>query len=283
ETITVVPEYDEETGRNHNSSKVYYLTATMEGCAEKKEKVTITVNEPITGALSDTTICEGSRAKLDASSFKATKYEWTTPLIGNPVGSSQIAWVTPEVTTSYTVEMSRGNCKAEAEMTVNVNSNPRITSVDSLSYRKVQINVDESFGTAPYYYSVDGKEYDTNNIKDSLKYTIHIVQVKDEVGCMAIDTFVVKRPLIHIPVMFSPNGDAYSDSWEIKGLKESYPEAVVKIFDRWGKLLATYKGEENGWDGSYNGKPMPSTDYWYEINIHEIDKVYTGHFTLIRR
>jgi len=28
---------------------------------------------------------------------------------------------------------------------------------------------------------------------------------------------------------------------------------------------------------------MPATDYWYEINIKEINKQYVGHFTLLRR
>jgi len=31
------------------------------------------------------------------------------------------------------------------------------------------------------------------------------------------------------------------------------------------------------------GKDMPATDYWYEINIKEINKQYVGHFTLLRR
>ena len=37
-----------------------------------------------------------------------------------------------------------------------------------------------------------------------------------------------------------------------------------------------------GWDGTYNGRPLPSTDYWYVINVPEIRQQFTGHFTLIR-
>ena len=69
----------------------------------------------------------------------------------------------------------------------------------------------------------------------------------------------------------------------VKGLAEGYPDAEVIIFDRWGKKLASYRaGDDADWDGVYNGIKMPATDYWYEININDIDKVYTGHFTLIR-
>ena len=41
--------------------------------------------------------------------------------------------------------------------------------------------------------------------------------------------------------------------------------------------------DAEGWDGTYNGVPMPSTDYWYMIDIEEIGMQYSGHFTLLRR
>ncbi|MBR6042475.1 MAG: T9SS type B sorting domain-containing protein, partial [Paludibacteraceae bacterium] len=284
ETITVVPEYDEETGHNHNSSKVYHLVASMEGCADKTEKVTITVNEPITGSLSDTTICEGFGVRLDASNYKAATYEWTTPLIGNALGSSQTLYVTPEATSTYTVSMTRGNCKAEAEMTVNVNTNPKIVSVDSLDCRKVQITLDESFGTSPFYYAVDDKTtYDLDPIKDELKYTIHTAYVKDAVGCVAALPFYVKQPAIVFPIWFSPNGDDSAPVWSPVNIQQTYPEAVIKIYNRYGKEVGSFTGADEGWDGLYNGAEQPSTDYWYEVTVHEIDKVFTGHFTLIRR
>ena len=49
--------------------------------------------------------------------------------------------------------------------------------------------------------------------------------------------------------------------------------------------VAEYVGYDNanGWDGTYNGNPLPSTDYWYQIDIEEINMQYVGHFTLIRR
>ncbi|MBQ4036227.1 MAG: T9SS type B sorting domain-containing protein, partial [Paludibacteraceae bacterium] len=284
ETITVVPEYDEETGRNHNSTKVYHLTASMEGCADKTEKVTITVNEPITGTLFDTTICEGFGVRLDASNYKAATYEWTSALVGNALGNSQTLYVTPEETSTYTVSMTRGNCKAEAEMTINVNSNPKIVSVDSLGCRKVQITLDESYGTAPYYYAVDDvSTYDLDPVKDGLKYTIHTAYVKDAVGCVAVAPFVVEQPTIIFPVWFSPNGDDVSGVWSPVNIQETYPEAEIRIFNRYGKEVGTFLGADPGWDGVYNGVDQPSTDYWFEVTVHEIDKVFTGHFTLIRR
>ena len=39
---------------------------------------------------------------------------------------------------------------------------------------------------------------------------------------------------------------------------------------------------EQGWDGTYLGYPLPATDYWYVINLPEADRQLMGHFTLIR-
>ena len=78
-------------------------------------------------------------------------------------------------------------------------------------------------------------------------------------------------------------GDGYDNRWHVDNI-ELYPRAVVTIFDRFGKKLfeASDYNDETGWDGTYNGHDMPSTDYWYMISVHEIDKVYVGHFTLYR-
>ena len=39
----------------------------------------------------------------------------------------------------------------------------------------------------------------------------------------------------------SPNGDGMNDTWVIKDL-ERYPDAIVKLFNRWGQLLLEIDG-----------------------------------------
>ena len=103
------------------------------------------------------------------------------------------------------------------------------------------------------------------------------------VGCKNSFKFRLEAPDIFPKKVHTPEGDGVNDTWEVTNLREVYPDAVVRIFDRYGKKLAEYKGEDPGWDGYYNGQPMPTTDYWYEIEIEEIEKTYVGHFTLLRR
>ncbi len=284
ETITILPEYDEEEGTNHKMVKRYNLVASYDGCADKKDFVDVTVYEPISGELLGDTICEGNSTILSASSFQADT--WTWKLDGAEIGNGQTLNITPEETAEYYVVMSRGEgvCVDSASTYVFVNSNPVIISKDSLSYRSVRINLDYSYGTSPYEYLVKGvDEWQSSNVFDSLSYHKHEVYVKDAVGCMDTFEFTILPPEIKIPNWFSPEGDGMFDIWEIPSLAETYPNAEVKIFDRWGKLIGEFLGSDLGWDGKYNGVDMPSTDYWYEIHVRELDKIFTGHFTLIRR
>ncbi|MCB0440392.1 MAG: T9SS type B sorting domain-containing protein, partial [Flavobacteriaceae bacterium] len=53
---------------------------------------------------------------------------------------------------------------------------------------------------------------------------------------------------------------------------------------RYGKLLKELAPSGPGWDGTFNGAPVPSDDYWFRIEYDQdgAAKVFTGHFTLKR-
>ncbi|MBQ0155337.1 MAG: T9SS type B sorting domain-containing protein [Bacteroidales bacterium] len=72
------------------------------------------------------------------------------------------------------------------------------------------------------------------------------------------------------------------ENWKVVNL-EKFDNYTVTIFDRYGKLLATMVNDPEGWDGVYNGNKMPSTDYWYKVDVENTDMQYAGHFTLLRK
>lgn len=81
-----------------------------------------------------------------------------------------------------------------------------------------------------------------------------------------------------IPKFFTPNGDGVNDLWQITGsINQNYS---INVFDRYGKLLQKLM-PNSGWDGNFNGNPVPSTDYWFEL-IFENGKTERGHFSLKR-
>jgi len=280
--VTVQPTYT--SGVNHQSVAVYKVIATNSICGTSKSyEVTVNVDEPISGEITGiNAICEGQSTMLDASSFQAGTYSWMAA--GTPLGVMDVINVSPAQTTTYELNMTRGLCSASASYQVIVSTNPVIVRIDSVALRDREIILDPSYGTAPYTYSVDSREPDVNSIKKDLSFSTHIAKVVDAAGCSTTMQFAMEPPAISIPEHFSPNGDGTNDTWVCPSLADVYPNSLVSIYDRFGKLLIQFLGADaNGWDGTYQGVPMPSTDYWYQIDIEEINMQYVGHFTLIRR
>ena len=57
----------------------------------------------------------------------------------------------------------------------------------------------------------------------------------------------------------------------------------IYIFDRYGKLLKSMSLNNNYWDGLYNGVRLPSSDYWFQIELVRLDGtplIKQGHFSL---
>ena len=84
------------------------------------------------------------------------------------------------------------------------------------------------------------------------------------------------------PDFFTPNGDGQNDGWD-PDIYRSYPNLTVDIYDRYGRYIKTLRSGQ-AWDGRYEGKEMPSGDYWYILRTHEDEdrQEYMGHFTLYR-
>jgi gliding motility-associated-like protein len=284
-SVQVIPPYT--SGSNHRSIFTYTVTISdPEGlCTSQTNEKKIEVDEPLSGHLQDKPICEGDQVTFDALDYEAANYIWTSSSDPSPkYGATQTPSPRPLVTTTYYVSMDRGECRAADSLIVTVNSYPRILRIDSIEVRTREIITMEGFGTEPFTYAVDQRAFDDDAFKYDLKFGSHQFHVIDAYGCRstAFD-YTMDPPKIFIPDFFSPNGDGKHDTWEVSNLSEIYPNSVVKIYDRFGKELIQYRGSDAGWDGKYLGKDMPTTDYWYVIDIEEIDKQYVGHFTLLRK
>ena len=134
-------------------------------------------------------------------------------------------------------------------------------------------------GTGNLIYSLDGGAWQDSNIFTNVQPGTHEVMVEDTEGCtnLAINVLV-----IDYPKYFTPNGDGIHDTWNIIGLNQ--PDAKLYIFDRYGKLLKQLSPTEIGWDGTYIGAQLPSTDYWFTLDYSEngTQKQFKSHFSLKR-
>ncbi|NLP56588.1 T9SS type B sorting domain-containing protein [Lutibacter sp. B1] len=129
-----------------------------------------------------------------------------------------------------------------------------------------------------YEYAIDDGEYQSNNLFENVPAGIHTVRIIDIENCSESS---VEVSLIGIPNFFTPNFDGYNDTWHVTGI-EFQPNSNVYIFDRFGKLIAVLDPLGPGWNGLYKGNPLPSTDYWYKVELDD-GRVLKGHFSLIRR
>ena len=123
----------------------------------------------------------------------------------------------------------------------------------------------------------DGVDPSDNKLKKRIE-----AKVEDSKGCTAQQVFYVDYVDIDIPRFFTPNGDGENDTWSPRNTQQ-YPNILTQIYDRYGRLLKELSRAET-WDGTYNGKALPTGDYWYIITLGEEDdsREFKGHFTLFR-
>ena len=101
-------------------------------------------------------------------------------------------------------------------------------------------------------------------------------------GCTNHDEVVIKvLNELYVPTAFTPNGDGINDVWKLPSL-ESYPNAEVFIFNRWGQSVFHAKAPYISWDGTFNGKPQSIGTYIYYIDLKNNLPPLKGTITLIR-
>ncbi|WP_299129011.1 T9SS type B sorting domain-containing protein, partial [uncultured Winogradskyella sp.] len=84
------------------------------------------------------------------------------------------------------------------------------------------------------------------------------------------------------PKFFTPNDDTVNDFWQVKGISNQFQAgSKIYIFNRHGKLLTQLDPVSRGWDGTYNGNKMPTSDYWFKVTLQD-GRTFTSHFTLKR-
>ncbi|WP_333878897.1 T9SS type B sorting domain-containing protein [Flavobacterium sp.] len=181
---------------------------------------------------------------------------------------------------SVTVTHLDGNfaCATMATTTVSLSSAPVIThiSVRDWTDQNNSIVVTVS-GSGLYEYSLDGISYQQSNTFTDLLPGKYEVFVRDVHGCGEARGEAV---LLMYPKYFTPNGDGIHDVWAIPNAYLE-PGMRVRIFDRYGTILTSFSGDGYGWDGQFQGRMLPSTDYWFVVQRANGTEE-RGHFAMLR-
>lgn len=280
---------------DHTSTYTIKVTDDI-GC-KNTGNVTITVIEPVQVSVTGKAdICQGEPVNLKASG--AEVYKWIEDITGlnninipNPVA-------TPAVTTTYTITGSDAHsCFTDtAKITVQVRPSPSVNAgqdVELWPGEFVQLQaigsndvINWKWTLADYLSCTDCP----SPVCTPLATHSYAIAVKNQYGCAATDTVVVKllcnESRVRIPNGFTPNGDGKNDEFIIKGI------AIVKhlvIFNRWGQKVFERNNFIAGdrslcWNGTFKGYPAEAGTYVYFVELDCPDGTFSrkGTMTLVR-
>lgn len=225
----------------------------------------VVLSAPKTNLGTDTAFCEGQNLILYPGHFM--QYEWSD-------GSSDSVF-RADTTETIWVKVTDDK-KCQTRDTVNIVTYPKTLSLgnDTSLTRGELFTLDAGANYNTYRWSTGENSQKITKDKEG----IYSVSVVDQHNCTQIDDIRIKYKT-YIPNFLTPNNDGFNDKWELPFLA-NYPEAVIKIYDRFGKLIADYEGSDPPWDGTYNGELVPKNSYWYFIDLKDGSEIIKGYFTL---
>ena len=181
----------------------------------------------------------------------------------------------------YTAEVATpSGCSRTRTIQVTASNSATITSVDIVDLVDTNTVIVNTTGPGDYEYSMDylNGVWQDSNFFTNVPGGIHQVLVNDKNGCGLVSKEIT---VLSIPKFFTPNNDGFNDFWTVKGM-ESYPNSDLKIFDRYGKFIKELTPGSTGWDGTFNGQELPSSDYWFVLKLDLTSPEKRGHFSLKR-
>jgi gliding motility-associated-like protein len=166
---------------------------------------------------------------------------------------------------------------ATANVSGNYNSTTGILTLSGKAPKSEYVTVLRSI-----YFENISRQFSSEEVDKIIAYTINdgtSLSITRDRAIKLID----RVDDVLIPNGFTPNDDGDNDLWTIPGL-DKYPNAIVRVFDIYGRLLFSHDGQFAGWDGMYNGQLLPSSSYYYTIDLNLVNReqLYKGAVNLLR-
>ncbi|MBI2967459.1 MAG: gliding motility-associated C-terminal domain-containing protein [Bacteroidetes bacterium] len=263
----------------------YTVTVTDGNGCTGTGVATVNQTDSITAAITGINeICAGEPVMLIATGGMI--YYWNNSTTNDTLD------IIPAVTDTYSVIAFSGICSDTAEFTVIVNPAVQVDAGnDTVIYigESIELNADVTGGTPAFMYDWNTGADDPSISVSPASGTWYSVTVTDSKGCMAKDSvFVDIRPCdaeVFIPNAFAPGCKCADEKLHV--FSDCIGTMTFRIFDRWGEKVFETEKITEGWDGTYNGKPMDAAVYVYHLKystINEPQKEVTveGNVNLVR-
>jgi gliding motility-associated-like protein len=262
----------------------------IQGSCDTTISETIEIINPSAPNLVDSFVCVDNSTGdvlspvLLQSGLSNTDYTFVWTVDGDALPTTQNNHLATE-TGVYIVTATHNatGCSGSSMATVTASSTAIGSATVGEDFNQNQvITVTVTGGSGDYEYILNDGPSQTSNFFTNVLQGENVIIVRDKNGCNDLILIVYS---LNYPPFFTPNGDGYNDTWNISGL-ENQPNSIIYIFDRYGKLLKMLKASEgNGWNGTYNGENLPSTDYWFKLlyaGRDGFEKEFKAHFSLKR-
>jgi len=275
----------------------YIVTITDASCPQKTTVDTVRVKPAPPVTATDTVInatCSLPNGSIEARSEGGTgrmTYSWNTHPAQNTATASGLS------AGSYTLTITDSlGC------TTTVNATVKLISTKPIAEAGKDTTI--TFGGSARLHGSGGINYlwtpstalDSVTSPDPLAKpattTSYIVLVMAPDSCFATDTVTVtvKPPcdgsdVVYVPTAFSPNGDGLNDVLYLHQKELCLNNFTFMIFDRWGEKVFETTSIQNGWDGTFHGKPMEAGVFAYSLQVQFTDGtsgVKKGNITLLR-
>jgi len=176
------------------------------------------------------------------------------------------------------------SCSSSKSVTVVISNPPVISDIEIEDLQQENTVTIQTLEAGDWEYRLDDGPYQSSSIFNDVLPGTHSITVNDRRGCGLVTEEIV---VVGFPKFFTPNGDNMNDYWQIGGIS-NLDSPVVTIYDRFGKLLVQLTSNNQGWDGTFAGKPLPSSDYWFKLTYTDTNGQFTeakyinNHFSLKR-
>lgn len=259
---------------NTTSPQTIYVRAQgLTGCAKIISFDIIVLVKPNLIIDENRILCEKKSIILDAGAG-FDNYLWSTTETTQTISVTEPGNYTIKVSNNY----GSYSCETEKTVKVKLSGIAVINNIEIKDWTDFQNNITIYVsGFGDYEYSLDNINFQSSPYFENLISGTYTVYVRDKNGCGEInEDFYV----LMYPKFFTPNNDGFNDYWNVK-FSNHEPVLQVSIYDRFGKFITKFKGDQRGWDGKLNGENLPATDYWFVVDRKD-GKQFKGHFALKR-
>lgn len=259
-----------------NPETIYYRVVNNNSQCVDTNEFELEVNFPFEVNLpQDIRVCRNLPTVPLSTDAGYSYYQWSTGEEGPDLNAIQIS----EPGEYWVIATNENGCRGFTSTIAGGSEIATITGIEVEEFNGADNNVTITVdGIGDYEYSLEenANYQDLNNFRN-LPNNYYTVFVRDKNGCgITSEKFLV----LDYPKFFTPNEDGYNDTWNIIGIS-NFPGTRIHIFDRYGKLLKELDPMVGGWDGSYAGKDMPTSDYWFKLEMED-GRIVKGNFSLIR-